>query len=255
MRISLLCPTLGERDFELTRLVTSLNEQVYTDFELIVVSQENHDRVSERLRAAQFTVWHLRSSTRGISTARNLGMPRVTGDILLLSDDDCWYHPSSLALVCDHFAKNEGRPVLCFKHVDLSNGTHYRKYPHRSRSNLTYRELLSVASIDICFDMRLCGRFITFDESFGVGARFGSGEECILLTELKKMGFSIGYIPELLSYHPTKQAQGALGRRELRTKAAIFRRLYGSKPGLLVFLMYLVKKLLLLVPFYLTQEQ
>ena len=41
--ITLILPTLGEREFEINRLFNSLENQIYKDFEVIVVSQANHE--------------------------------------------------------------------------------------------------------------------------------------------------------------------------------------------------------------------
>ena len=50
MMITLILPTLGQREFEIKRLFNSLESQTYNDFEVIVVSQDNHDDISEYLK-------------------------------------------------------------------------------------------------------------------------------------------------------------------------------------------------------------
>ena len=43
MKVSILLPTLGERIDELKRLFNSLEEQTNKSFELIIISQGNHN--------------------------------------------------------------------------------------------------------------------------------------------------------------------------------------------------------------------
>lgn len=241
MRISLLCATLGERIPELARLIKSLNLQDYKDFELIVVSQDNHGDVARALELAHFTYQHVRSTTVGISAGRNAGLPFVTGDILMLTDDDCWYLGATLGVVVSYFAELGGAGVLCFRHMDPQTGSTYRHYPSKAKPMLSYIDLLSLASIDICFNLARCREDIRFDEEFGVGTRYGMGEESILLTSLMKKGLRIGYYQEVLAFHPTKNPNKRLTVRDCTGRAALFRRLYGGLLGFAAFMAFWAK--------------
>ena len=48
MKISFLVPTLGNRDNELRRLLTSLKNQSVKNFEVILVVQDNFDNVFKK---------------------------------------------------------------------------------------------------------------------------------------------------------------------------------------------------------------
>jgi len=242
VKISLLCATLGKRQTEFAKLIQSLNLQTNQDFELIVVSQGGHNWVKHSLLSATFSHVHLESTSKGISAARNEGLPFLTGDILMLADDDCWYDACALSTVSECF-KTTTAAVLCFKHIDPVTQTTYKRYSNSPLKNLGYISLLSLASIDICIDLRQCRSLVRFDERFGVGTANAVGEECILLTELKKAGYCIGYIPVTLAYHPTKQQQKSVTSKDRKTKAAIFIRLYGRALGTMLFLLYLVKNI------------
>ena len=47
MKFSILLPTLGIRKQEVDRLFKSLNGQTYKDFEIVIVSQVNHDNINK----------------------------------------------------------------------------------------------------------------------------------------------------------------------------------------------------------------
>ena len=79
--ISLLVPTLGKREQELRRLFDSLERQTYKDFEVVIVSQGNHDFVESCVASYDFKHKHIKSDTLGLSVARNVGLKYIEGDI------------------------------------------------------------------------------------------------------------------------------------------------------------------------------
>jgi glycosyltransferase involved in cell wall biosynthesis len=95
-RFSLIVPTLG-RTTELKTLLTSIHEQQREDVEVILVDQNEDNRVSSLLDTLPFrlNLNRIRSHEKNPSAARNLGMDAASGTILAFPDDDCWY-PSGL---------------------------------------------------------------------------------------------------------------------------------------------------------------
>ena len=49
MKISVLVPTLGTREKEINQLLETLEKQSYKDFEVIFVTQDNHEKVKNIL--------------------------------------------------------------------------------------------------------------------------------------------------------------------------------------------------------------
>ena len=52
--ISILVPTMGTRENELKRLIESLKKQTYKNFEVVIVSQSNHDMVEKCFEGVDF---------------------------------------------------------------------------------------------------------------------------------------------------------------------------------------------------------
>ena len=52
--ISILVPTMGTRENELKRLIESLKKQTYNNFEVVIVSQGNHDMVEKCFEGVDF---------------------------------------------------------------------------------------------------------------------------------------------------------------------------------------------------------
>ncbi len=96
--LSLVVATRGRaRPFE--ALFASLEAQTCRSFEVIVVDQNADARVGEPEREGwSFPLTHLRTpGESGLSRARNSGLARAGGSVVLFPDDDCWYPPHVLA--------------------------------------------------------------------------------------------------------------------------------------------------------------
>ena len=97
MKISLIVATKGRVE-EIARLVQSLIQQGSANLELIVVDQNEDDRLESILKepTLPFPIIHLWSEV-GLSRARNAGIACATGEIIAFPDDDCWY-PAGLLM-------------------------------------------------------------------------------------------------------------------------------------------------------------
>ena len=82
-RFSLIVPTLG-RTAEAEKLFASLVDQKRSDLELILVDQNDDDRLLPLLRdlPQSFSVVHLKQKEKNVSAARNAGMDAASGQIL-----------------------------------------------------------------------------------------------------------------------------------------------------------------------------
>ncbi|HEY4074281.1 MAG TPA: glycosyltransferase family A protein [Herbaspirillum sp.] len=91
MKFSLVLATVG-RSEEVARFLASLDAQDYRNFELIVIDQNDDERLAPLLKVyrERFRFLHVRSA-RGLSRARNVGLRLAGGDVIAFPDDDCWY--------------------------------------------------------------------------------------------------------------------------------------------------------------------
>lgn len=239
--ISLLLPTLGKRREELIRLFNSLEKQTYKNFEVIIVSQDNHKVIEECIIKYNFKYTHIKSNTKGLSIARNIGLKHVNGDIITLSDDDCWYKEDSLQFVKEFFEKNNS-DIACFQYYDIDKKKYPREYPKQAIYDFNKMRVLKQASIDIYINISKVKDYnIGFDERFGVGAKYNSGEENIYLMDLKRLGYKFDYYPRVLAYHEVKEVD-YLDDKSFVDKAALFKRLFGKYRGIFMYTIFSVKK-------------
>jgi glycosyltransferase involved in cell wall biosynthesis len=119
-KFSLIVPTLG-RTNELQHLFESLALQAPAQIELLIVDQNEDDRVLRLLPfvPAEVQVVHLRQPEKNVSMARNLGLLNATGDYVAFPDDDCWYPPQLLPKVVEWFGKNSKYQIFSSGAVDV----------------------------------------------------------------------------------------------------------------------------------------
>jgi glycosyltransferase involved in cell wall biosynthesis len=217
MKISLILATKA-RVAEIDRFVRSLSQQRCTNLELIVVDQNEDDRLKATLMQSNspFPIVHLRSEA-GLSHARNVGIASATGDVVAFPDDDCWYPDGLLARVVAEFQSHPSVDGLTGRSEDgraqASGGSFSRSQGQVDLKNVWKRGI----SYTIFLRSSICAVVGPFDEELGVGARtrFGSGEETDYLIRTVKLGFNIRYRPELVVFH----ANPILYDRNHRSKA------------------------------------
>src|SRR4051812_15522441 len=102
--ISLILGTKGRTD-ELRRFLHSLSSQTSGRVELIIVDQNEDDRVHQVLRSVPVDIpTSIIQSKPGLSRARNIGLRHANGSIIGFPDDDCWYPPDLLGRVLKAFS-------------------------------------------------------------------------------------------------------------------------------------------------------
>lgn len=112
--ISMVASTLG-RSNELVLLLDSLVAQNDDNFELIIIDQNQDDRLEPILRPYldKLRLSHIKTTLRGLDRGRNLGAAHASGEWILFPDDDSWYPP--------HFLKTL-RGLIVSEPADIYSG-------------------------------------------------------------------------------------------------------------------------------------
>ncbi|WP_439291306.1 glycosyltransferase family 2 protein [Lonepinella koalarum] len=243
MKFSLVTATLGRVD-ELKTLFDSLFNQTYKNFELIIVDQNDHYKLQELvdLYSEKLDINYIRSSIKGLSYNRNLGIKVCTGDIIAFPDDDCYYSSNVLESVLEQFSVSSPSLVL-IEAVDPSTGV---KYISKS-DNVTKMNLMK-SSLSCNIFLPLNQSFL-FDENMGVGTYFSSGEETDYLWQQIKEQSKIVFTENAYMYHLqggynsftfSKAYKYGLGFGALFKKEIILRKNYQYFP---MYFKYLIRSL------------
>ncbi len=204
MKISLVISTLGRAD-ELARLFASLDAQTYRDFDVIVVDQNDDDRIARVIADADATFPVERIHTpgaRGLSRGRNVGWRQAKGEVIAFPDDDCWY-PS--------WFLERAVSLIQSKEADIVTG---RAADEEARSiNGRFEETASWVTRDLVwttqiewvafFSRAILDAVGGYDEDVGVGAstpwQACEGQEIVL--RALHQGAKVRYDPSLYGHH------------------------------------------------------
>ncbi|MCZ8523110.1 MULTISPECIES: glycosyltransferase family 2 protein [Paenibacillus] len=205
MKISLVLATLGSRHDEIIRLLESLDNQSYKNFELIVVDQNEDDALRNLLLLYNDKFkWQYVKSEKGLSLSRNNGLKYVSGDIICFPDDDCWFNEQVLQRVVNTFQNNssfDGLTGGCFEPDGSGN---IAKFDSENGYVDFYSVWTKAVSCTIFLKKNVLDTVGGFDTNLGVGAKtpFKSGEETDLMIRVIKSEFTVFYDSELIVYHP-----------------------------------------------------
>jgi glycosyltransferase involved in cell wall biosynthesis len=224
--------TLG-RSREVELFLEKLKIQTYKSFELIIVDQNQDNRVFDICsRYNSFIpIRYLRSGKTGLSVNRNIGLASCDGDIIAFPDDDCEYSEDTLEKVFSFFNENKGFGFYtCNTKDKTQSGSIFKG--SEFNAPVTLKNFMRTA-ISFTIFVRSEGiRGFRFDEQLGVGAAYGSGEESDLLLYLLKNKTRGFYHAGDYIYHPFKplDSERALyygrGYGALHKKALVSYRLY-----------------------------
>jgi glycosyltransferase involved in cell wall biosynthesis len=221
-RFSLIVPTLG-RTTQLAELFASIANQKRNDVELIVVDQNDDDRVAPLLQAVQseIAVLHLRLEERSQSAARNAGLEASSGEIIAFPDDDCWYPTSLLDQVDDWFRKNPEYAVLAVGALDnegVSSGNRWIQ----DACNISPVNVLRTTFCSSLFVSGLArSRRVRFDP------KMNRGEETDFILRLLATGLRGRFDRSMHIHHPRRDMlSGTVSRERARS--------YGAGMGRLV---------------------
>ena len=108
LSISIITPTFNRAD-ELDCLLRSISEQTYplTDIECIISDDGSNDNTEMIVRKWQkkaiFELIYIRQENKGPGAARNHGLEKCRGDIILFIDSDCEAHSKWIEVIIETF--------------------------------------------------------------------------------------------------------------------------------------------------------
>ena len=221
--LSILVSTLGTRPKELDRLLKSLDSQIYRNFEIILISQNNHNVVAELIKKYKnLNIKHGKQKIKGLSRGRNYGLRLVSGDIVIISDDDCWYPADGLLTIKNIFDTHKDIDISLTEIYDDDKKEKYKNYRDHLLCIKNRFQLMSRSSIEISY--RVDRIKLLFDENFGLGARYVCCEEIDFLLRAFNNSGKILFSPVVTVFHPKKEKQRTRG--QIIAKGAIYRKHY-----------------------------
>ncbi|HEU4970578.1 MAG TPA: glycosyltransferase [Gaiellaceae bacterium] len=209
----LVVATVG-RSEELERLLGSLEAQQYARLRVVVVDQNEDERLAPILAERALEVRHIRAA-RGLARARNAGLALAEGDVVAFPDDDCTYPAGLLAEVARRLAADESLGGISGRVEDesrASSASWKRDAADLDRENVWNR----VNSAALFLRRSVVERVGTFDERLGLGSGepWSSSEEIDYVVRAIGAGARIAYDPSVVVRHRVVPDDAAVGYRD-----------------------------------------
>jgi len=194
--IEILIATMNRDNFDF--LIPMFPFANYWDFSLVIVNQTKGNLLVSSFENVKV----INSPEFGLSKSRNLALANANKELLVITDDDVIFKSdfeSKIIRAFNHF-KNPAMIKFCSEKAE-NILTH--KYPKLRKDALNWFDVLNTISFEIVVNQTQIKRNkIQFDERFGLGSKFGAGEEQVFLAEIKKIGLKLCFEPEVLVLHP-----------------------------------------------------
>ena len=193
------------RTAEVKKLLDSLVAQTYQAFDVIVVDQNQDDRLVPVLEsyAQTLRIRHVRSKTSGKAAANNVGLRISEGDVIGFPDDDCWYAPDLLSRIVDSFDAHPDWEGLTGCEAPSEKFVRNDRFDQVSGQVVQGNIMRRHISFAAFFRKKALGGLL-YDERLGIGANtiWGSGEETDFILRFLKRGCRVQYEPSIVVYHP-----------------------------------------------------
>jgi glycosyltransferase involved in cell wall biosynthesis len=235
MRFSLIVATRG-RVQELDELFASLEAQGRHDVEVIVVDQNDDDRLGGTIArfAARFPLAWRRSEMLNANHARNLGLRLARGAIVAFPDDDCILPPGVLDRVDAAFATDPALQVLTGPAASPAGGLGSGRWCAEAGAITDENVWTSVIEFNLFLRRDLALELGGFDERLGPGTPLGSAEGNDLVLRAIHAGHKAIYDPTLRIIHPDKRLsrEATLRAERYGQGLGFVLRRHGVRPGI-----------------------
>lgn len=226
--------------------ISTLNDGIYNpkfrdDFNYLIIHQiTNNVDYNDYIQTLPKNVRYIKSNTVGLSKSRNLAIENTNSEYLWIMDDDVEIHDSALIYVEDYLKKHPELSMVVVSH----SHEEIEYLPGSKEQNINKISAASISSIDMIIKVSQIEK-IRFNDDFGLGAKYASGEEYIFACNLLDKGKKIIKTRKVCTYHPLiSSGQDFYSTPiKLKTKLEMFKIANGFIKGNLLYVLFCIKKM------------
>lgn len=209
----------------------------FSNYTILIVNQSKESFLTSDVPSVRV----INSTEIGLSKSRNMAINNAAKKICLIADDDVVYSVDFEKEIIRAFGVFQKPSIITFNHKRL--GKESSQNCSRKRYNHTFNTIGGICSIEIAFQLRDIKKYeIYFDEYFGLGSFFETGEEFLFLRKALKLNLKLYYYPTVIVSHPLLTSGEKQGDNRLIFARAALN--YKIKGGLAY--LWLIKYLLFL---------
>lgn len=216
MKIEVLAATMNQNSLEIFHKMniqthaTIVNQVDFIGYESQIIN-------GKEVRLLSF-------NEKGVGLSRNSALMRSDADICLMADDDMVYYDGYERIVREAFKNNPTADVILFDvEIEDVNGIITKKITGNER--VRYHNFMKFGTVNIAFRRKeIIKNRISFSLLFGGGAKYGSGEDTLFLTDCLNKNLKIythNKVIAKINYRPSSWFQG-YNQKFLRDKGALF---------------------------------
>jgi GT2 family glycosyltransferase len=176
--------------------------------ELVVVDNGSRDGTAERLATIAETsdvpISALSEPRPGLAAARNAGLARARGRVLVFVDDDCKLDRDYLRELQRHYASGE-KWLIRGGRVELGDANDLpftiKRCEQRERLTRAVHPGGFVLGCNMTMHRDVAARIGPFDERFGAGGALRSAEDTDYLVRAMLLGMPVEYVPDMTIFH------------------------------------------------------
>lgn len=242
MNLEILISTSFTRLEQAVKLATKAHKK-NTSLKFLIVCQlfdkpidvKTKDEESEWLKV-------IYSTTKGLAKSRNIALKHATEKYVWILDDDVEIKVEAIEPIITKFEESNADFITA--QYEIENGVTFKKYM-AEQENHNLMSIMKVSSIEIFLKKSsFIESGILFDERFGLGANYKSGEENIVLSDALNHGLVGQYLPISTSIHPAITSGNRFDEPiTISSKGALIKRVFGVK-GFMLLIPFYFKKLL-----------
>ncbi|AMM27891.1 glycosyltransferase family A protein [Acinetobacter pittii] len=178
---------------------------------------------------------------KGLSKSRNRAISLANDKYCCIADNDIYYVTDYKEKILNFFNTIPDADILVFQ-IYTPEG-----YPYKTYKDYIYKmnkfSIMKVSSVEIVFNKEsILSKNIGFDERFGLGSFFKSGEENIFLSDCLKSGLNIYAVNQKLVFHPFESSGKIINDNFFYDRGAVFFRIYGFLMANLLYIYFSYKK-------------
>ena len=221
--LQILIATMNRSDLNFLKAMFPNHE--VEKLNLVIVNQTSNDSL---LTSDNENIKVINSFDKGLSKSRNLAIENSSKDLLLIADDDVIFKSDFENNIVEAFNQMNNNIILF--QIENKDNQLFRKYSNKIKSKLNWFEILNTHSIEMVLDRKsVIKNQLQFNENFGLGSKYPSGEEPIFMAEAKKIKLKLGYFPAAIVIHPDSTSTSKSSKKEqYYNQGAVFYAIFGK---------------------------